>query len=126
MCLIVDTNSKCKRASKKIKCYKVLDCYDSGYFTFFQGVLIRLGKRYNSELHINFSIISIGLHSFKEKDDAINFLKNEFSTYRGKVVIVECYIPQGAEYYQGMFNDIYQSFASTAIRYTENIIYSNK
>ena len=60
----------------------------------YQYVKIKIGSTYNSALEKTSNEIREGLHSFKHLSDAIE---------DGDGVYVQCVIPKGSEYYEGIF-----------------------
>ena len=84
-----------------------------------------IGKRYESTLDIPKKSYSMdddysvhnGLHTFSELSDAI-MIRNLTNKNFGPVV-VECRIPKGAEFYSGIFENIYtgsaKSYASNSL-----------
>ena len=83
-------------------------------FTPYQYVKIEIGNTYNSVLKKVYMYINEGLHSFKHLSDAIE---------SGEGVCVQCVIPKGSEYYEGIFIVRYggvgyaESYASDKLTY---------
>ena len=142
MCLILYKNhriSKKEIAKEDIECYKVLEKYKFlGKFTRYKTIVIffkiKLGKQYSSKFEFGsetyfdkylrcFSkrrTIEKGLHSFAKLKDAKAFCKDQFNLSLNHV-IVKCYIPKGAEYYKGIFNE-YEAYVSNKLKYTTEIL----
>ena len=77
----------------------------------YQGTLITLGKEYESEITFTnkngCDVITKAIHSFRDQEDAWG---------DGIGFVVECIIPEGTEYYEGLFHDV-RSIASRKIVY---------
>jgi len=97
------------------------------YQTYFSGDSITLGEIFvaqpvlsEEDLHIfdlNKDFIEEGfVHSFKNKRDAIEFAKD-----RCYVDVVECIIPAGTYYFEGMNNSETEGYVSTQIKYVKVI-----
>ncbi len=77
----------------------------------YQGTLITLGKEYESEITFTTKngsdVITKAIHSFRDQEDVWG---------DGIGFVVECIIPEGTEYYEGLFHDV-PSIASRKIVY---------
>lgn len=82
----------------------------------YQSVKIEIGNTYNSVLKKVYMDINEGLHSFKHLSDAIE---------DGDGVYVQCVIPKGSKYYEGIFivrhNGVgyAESYASNKLTYVK-------
>ena len=145
MCLERDVNEDpLKRADVDIVCYKGVEIPYERWFkaktwllrklkrfkeyrTYFSGDSITLGEIFvaqpvfnEEQLHtidINSSFLEKGfIHSFKYKDAAIRFADR--SLY---VDVVECIIPAGTYYFEGINSDGTYGYASTQLKYVKVI-----
>lgn len=141
MCLILyRKHQKEEIAEENIECYKILEKYKYWWFYRYKTAMVsfkvKFGKQYKAkfvfglETHFDkctnqvFRSKSIeeGLHSFSKFEDAKTFCTNQFKDVSKNYVIVKCYIPKNANYYNGMFND-YEAYASTRLQYTKEILH---
>jgi len=102
MCLTKLTTKKAKVAKEDIVCYKVLNKDLTSPYKYFQ---YELGGCTKSDLEINNDLsVQYGLHSFKYKKGANEEVEEWVTetTQRGDT-IMQCVIPKGAEYYEGVF-----------------------
>lgn len=90
--------------------------FQNGYVTPYQNSPVMIGKTYKSNLfkEDKFDFVNIGLHSFKNLEDAKVGLSMNYS------VLVKCIIPKGSDYYEGIFN-YKKSYASDTLTYVELI-----
>lgn len=133
MCLYNAENVKTAEAD--IECYKLLwEVARWKYLPFlkarklispFYKMRYEIGKTYESKIvHYvgksfaeDYSVVTNGLHSFANKDDAASFMKRY--TIMGDV-LVRCVIPKGSEYSTGTFIGTL-SYASNKITAVEII-----
>jgi hypothetical protein len=77
---------------------------------------VEIGKTYESDLEGHLydeNTIGKGLHSFYNISDC-----EEDSLREESDMIVECIIPKGASYHEGIF-DIFPSYASNKLKYVK-------
>jgi len=123
MCLRV-TDLERKTAEKDITVYKMLYQTTEGILlTPFEKATVEIGKSYSSSLEKpDFKgDVSIGLHSFvnfheckKESEDT--YFEPIDASY-DRIVIAECCVPKGSEYYEGTFENTLSSIASDRLKY---------
>jgi len=117
MCL--NNISKKKIATKDIICYKILTRYNNKFYTYYRYKRIKIGSEYYSQILLMYNrlrkqyCIEKGLHSFKFKKDAMNYLKY-FLNYS---IVAKCVIPKGSIYYTGTFDYVRYAYASNKIKY---------
>jgi hypothetical protein len=115
MCLYT-TNTKIRTAKKDIICYKILIKERKKWISrkstyrapFFINYTYRLKERYylgKSLIH-GFTeeypyTVHKGFHSFVDIQDAKRMLSEWCELQGGKITIVQCIIPKGAEYIKG-------------------------
>lgn len=96
-----------------------VELIDNEYFTEIMTEPIEIGNTYNSELVRIKDYVEEGLHSFVNLKDA----RQQY--YSNTIIIVECTIPKGSEYYKGKYELKYKesckSIASTQLRYDKII-----
>lgn len=143
MCFERDVNrNPLKQATEDIVCYKGVQVPYEKWFkfktrwlrklkrlkeyqTYFSGDSITIGDVFiaqpvlsEEQLHIfdrNKDSIDGGfVHSFKNKRDAIKFAKDRYY-----VDVVECIIPAGTYYFEGMNNGETDGYVSTQIKYVK-------
>jgi hypothetical protein len=125
MCLEIKKRLALYTAKKDKVVYKYIEKRFGGYVTPYQGFPIKIGHKYTSDLKVEkdyYNIVEIGLHSFKNKKDAIEVANKYYEHY-----IVKCIIPKGSKYYVGTFDigsGLYghkymTSYASNEIIYVE-------
>ena len=71
---------------------------------------IEIGKTYDSELIKKDEYVHESLHSYKNLDDA----KNDYTG-----IYVECIIPKGSKYYEGIFDINDDAYASDKLTYVK-------
>lgn len=133
-----------KKTDDDIIVYKFIKVCGKKLFTPYYGVKIKIGKTYHSEIVINNGYvnlpfkycgnilietqtqdyINVGLHSFKNYEDALNVSNNYVVNWNKKGIIVKCIIPKNSIYYDGIFDDgMYinnlPSIVSNTIKYVE-------
>ena len=130
MCLLTNQINP-NIADKSIVCYKIFYIKNNTLRSYYKHFLYKLDKLYKSNLvkekatfeteSFNF-MINVGIHSFTN-----TFQPEEIISHSDdKSVLVECIIPQGSEYYFGIFPTypnkmrliyprFYQSYASNQI-----------
>lgn len=153
MCLYIGEHPKQKTAKENIKCYKVLAAYptyekgkidekaETRYFTPYQNMQYYLGEtiRENGRVKREYEDgycgyadpmpkISGGcLHTFAKLDQAISFANHRYPMYtiHQEWVVVECIIPKGTKYYEGLTGprNPKSSYASKVLYVTDNIVY---
>jgi len=122
MCLFIKTSRKDyidrkfvkpKIAKKEIKVYKVLDAVEGEYFSPYKCFQYHKGYQYTTKMSTSFYSISWlneinyyfkveeGLHAYRN----VSEIKRLYC-FGEREVIVEMYIPVGAEYYIGDDGDI--------------------
>ena len=134
MCLEIQsiTLPLSKIADKDITVYKIVASFTKDTFiTLFKHTHVELGQTYDSTLDrpiptnfFNLYIVEKGLHSFKRKEDAFEYAK-KISFLGIKLIILECIIPKGSEYYKGIFSK-YSSYASNQLKYIKYVFDSWK
>ena len=88
------------------------------YTTPYKEVKIKFNTLITSKIkRISEWKITVALHSFKHKSDAIEDAENECSTELAK-----CIIPKGSEYYYGLF-DYKPCYASNQLIYIDIVQY---
>lgn len=118
MCLTLNIDKKKKKAERDITVWKTC-LYTGSYqmlYTPYLCKFVEVGNVYYSDL-IRVStesgfVITKGLHSFKNREDAKTNIKYDFG------VVVKCKIPKGSYYYEGKFG-CYAAYASDSIKYEE-------
>lgn len=149
MCLYIGEHPKQKTAKENIKCYKVLAAYptyekgkiieevETKYFTPYQNTQYYLGETIREEGRVkrgyedefrSLPTISGGcLHTFAKLDQAISFANHRYPMYtiHQEWVVVECIIPKGTKYYEGMTGprNPKSSYASKVLHVTDNIVH---
>jgi hypothetical protein len=121
MCLDIKKGSRLKTAKEDIVCYKMIRKCNETYYTWYKRALVVLGETYVSCLVRKKSpenVVEDGIHSFKNLIDLKNFV--HWMLF-GNYYIVECIIPKGSKYYEGMFSK-YPSYASTALTYPKETL----
>lgn len=123
MCLTVDTElygSKPMIAKKDITCYKILyrananDSSGTWYKTPWYNFVMRLNIPYkehgdfdievSNSVEGRFFVNGGGFHSFVYEEDARTYINSHsYNMWWGSLVIAECVIPKGSEYYTGGF-----------------------
>jgi hypothetical protein len=135
MCLYIGINTKAEVATEDIICYKFLrtmkangsDCLLTPY----RMTFIHIGETYTSRLIVTGIytneytneeqyVINVGIHSFKEYNDADDAIADVYGLSDEPRIIAKCIIPKGAEYYTGTFNGR-ESYASDELTYLEII-----
>lgn len=136
MCLTVDTELygyKLMIAKKDITCYKILyrtnanDSSGTWYKTPWYNFVMRLNIPYKE--HGDFDIVrnSVGgrffvngggFHSFAYEEDARTYIND---MWLGSLVIAECVIPKGSEYYTGIFGS-YKCYCSKEIVLKKEVV----
>ena len=129
MCLRISKEQELVIAETDIDCYKIVIKYDDKVLTLFQKHKIEIGCSYRSSVIRTsgkfYDNIEIGLHSFCEYKETMDFYNNNklnLIEANWSYEIVRCIIPKGSKYYKGTFNyDCcpYDSYASTDITYVE-------
>jgi hypothetical protein len=89
------------------------DCFRTPY----RDCLVKIGDIVTSDLVKSDDEIEVGIHSFVNKNDCINFGIRD----RKNIIVVECIIPKFTKYYKGIFGKRL-SIASKKLIYKE-IIY---
>lgn len=129
MCLEIKKNAKLKVATKDITVYKSLKITNTslrvgasdvtrdgniilggtvyGLKAAVRNFRYKVGKTYNTTLHVKGQQVFRGFHSYKSK---YGVRKYESGTY------VECVIPKGSIYYEGTNNGEGKGYASDQIR----------
>lgn len=79
--------------------------------TTYQNANVKIGKTYKSELKREPLEINVGLHSFKNLDDAKRDAYNI-------CIFAKCIIPKGSKYYIGFYKS-YTSYASNKLKYVD-------
>ena len=144
MCLYMKTNTPIV-AEKSVKCYKILSAHDDGeLYTPFQGCRIELGttitaygyKDVDYLFPLNpatskgykYGVYEGFIHTFADLKAAEVFLDEWSEDYwLYKPVIVECTIPKGTTYYEGVFEATYlPCYASDKLKYGKKIIKTKK
>lgn len=134
MCLAIRKEQEGQIAQEGIKCFKVLSKGGATeraagvYLTPYQETVVRLGESYGSDIEkgetSSFGEVYIhkALHSFVSYEGALVDLHDFPNCY--DMVIVECFIPKGAIYYLGNFNELNDSYASNALTYTNTVLWN--
>lgn len=134
MCLDLNENQlETKVAKTDIKCYKFLYQGDD-LITPYMMHTVEMGSTYITELDepnvgLVGNSVERGLHSFTTLHGLIGYVRNRVRRKRSgyTMLLVECIIPKGSEYYEGNFNNT-KSYASDTLKYnrfiteTESII----
>ena len=136
MCLFVNVIDDAQTATTNIPIYKVAiksSIDENLYFSYFMKSEIKLNTPYQSGLDYpevlfcyGSKVVEVGLHSFKNLEDALFFAKHKtafdvnIKNINTRLVILGGYIPKGSKYYLGSFNE-WESFASDQIIYDEVI-----
>ena len=149
MCLYIAEHPKQITAKDDIKCYKVLAAYptyekgkinesktiyESPYqnMQYYLGETIResgrVKKGYDYGYYDPVPMITRGcLHTFVNLDQAIDFTDRRWPHYsiHREWVVVECIIPKGTKYYEGMagIQNPRSSYASKVLHVTDKIVY---
>ncbi len=122
MCLLIKKETYRTKATEDIVCYKVVKLkqtyFNNYYVTYYFDCVVELGKTYTSylrreKLHYHY-IVHKGLHTFKNLDDAKEFVKT-----RLKTSIIKCIIPKGSWFFEGNFDVFLPSYASSKLKYIE-------
>lgn len=119
MCLQIKKNTKVQMAEEDMVVWKhIIGSEKDGiYYTSYQKFPIELGVIYESDLCVEKNkgtidhSVSIGLHSYKDRKDALFGASSYFNEF-----LVKCRIPKEASYYEGTFNRAI-SFASDKLIY---------
>lgn len=77
----------------------------------YRDFVIEIGKTYKSLIDRRMTRIEAAIHSFKYESSA---KRDELS----EDIVVQCVIPKGSTYYEGVFNDT-KSYASDCLTYVE-------
>jgi len=150
MCLNIAGHPKQMTAKEDIKCYKVLAAYptyENGkinedvevmYYSPYQNTQYYLGetirekgrakREYDYGYLRPFPTIGEGcLHTFINLEHAIDFANHRYPVYtiHREWVVVECIIPKGTKYYEGVTNPPHSmpSYASKVLRITDKVVY---
>ena len=122
MCTFITKDSLPQVATKDIECWKFVEILGDKYYTPYRGTLIKIGKSYNSSIHVEYDLISIGLHSYILKEKLVERMK-KFGWYKAGHKIVRCIIPKGSTYYVGgshiPMNEELNIYVSNTIKYIE-------
>lgn len=103
--------------------YRKIDRKD-WYITLYRDAFVKLEEKYTSELCVYYYPLSSnypysveeGLHSLKNLEETKEYVQK----YCPNIIIIECVIPEGAEYYEGSFNNL-RSYASDTLIYKKEI-----
>lgn len=122
MCLTIKQNAKERIAKRDIIVYKWLEEDEilKSLRTPYRLQPIKIDKTYESDLLLLFNnnIITVGLHSFERKMDAVKDIM--MTAFGFNPIIVRCIIPKGSKYYKGVFyNKI--ACASNSIKYVKRL-----
>ena len=115
-----------KIAKQDIVCYKVvLRGYD-GFVTYYQQSPICIGDTYHSKIEFPYKsdYITVALHSFKKRKDAIQRMHDDDEHPTPIPIVVKCFIPKGSTYYTGQFDSKVgwlNAYASDTITYNKII-----
>jgi glycyl-tRNA synthetase alpha subunit len=107
MCLRIERDSKLRKSTEDIICYKVVACdEDDGCLRSpYQDVEVQIGKTYKSKMaRTTYNEIHKGLHSFTTEDAARKLIRSLMVRSSYAYRIAECLIPKGATYYEGEFD----------------------
>lgn len=158
MCLqLVKGKARVKTAKEDIICWKVLNYYASPnndvYISPYQKIEYKIGERVvidkpwdrmqfqsycfgNSGdatyfYQISHIINGGGVYTFKDKDEAMDFMKWMQEEHKETVVAIKCIIPKGTKYYKGLFQVLgyksekpIESYASKELFVMDEVIWS--
>ena len=130
MCLEISKKAVQKVAEADICCYKIVRKTDNLFYrTLFRNAEVQLGSTYKSMLSRSpsyiYDKIEMGLHTFIEFESALGLIDTNINYFNtGDAVIIECVIPKGCCYYEGVYDSglvNYKSYASDTLEYVKEV-----